>query len=452
MDLTIVPFEPRPGGQAAFWNDWSSRLLFLEGGWGSGKTWIGARKLLAATIWNAIDHDASGRPKLTGINSVMVGPTYRSMNDFMFPAFEEACEDWGVGYKYISKESMYHLPAFGCSVRARTADRPDLITGWQVGAAWGDEPARWKEDRTDPKKDPFLQIMGRVRGPGKLHQLYFTYTNEGDSTRVYEEAHSTKEGRARYRARTADNPSVKDFYQFQLENLTAALADQYLEGGAAMIGGRLVYADQFNASDHQTTRAVCVRGRPLHITMDFNIDPGMHVYLGHYMDDMDIFVIAHEIHGPRMSVRAAAQEVAQWIARNGGMAAWPEVHVFGDATGKAEWPGTAESNYDILAQGFRHSNIGPVIFRVPDSNPLRVDRVNAVNIALRDMGGRVHIAINPSCVRLLDDLRRVRWAKDGKEMDKSNPLLTHASDAIGYWVHYLRPTRRYVTGVGGRVG
>lgn len=450
MRMEIKPFKTWPGGQAGFWADWKSRMIFLEGGWGSGKTWIGGRKLLAGLIYNAFERGANGSVKRTRCDGAMVGPTYRSMKDFMFPAFESACDDFNVKWKYISKDAWYVLPQLGSKVRCRTADRPDLITGWEVAVAWGDEPARWKEDRDNPKNDPFLQLMGRIRGKGRLHQAYFTYTNEGDHTRVYEEAHAPKPERARYRARTKDNPVVADFYRSQLENLTPALAEQYLEGGAAALGGQLAYAEQFNHKIHVTDGARLVMGRPLEMALDFNIDPGMHVYLGQYLPDLDLFVIAHEIHAPRLTVRQAVVKFGEWLGSIGGFK-FPELQVFGDATGKSEWPGTGQSQYEILVQGLEQLGITPRL-RVRDSNPLKVDRVNAVNVALRDMAGRNHVVIHPQCERLLDDFRRVRWDDTGRDLDKKNKLLTHASDAVGYWIHYLRPLRRLpMSEEGGRI-
>lgn len=445
--VKTVEFVTRPGGQTDFWNDWHNRALFLEGGWFSGKTWIGARKLLCLTIWNALDE----KGQRTGVSSAMIGQTFGTMADFMYPEFESACQQFNIRHRWSNKRSAYILPQFGCNVLCRSAERADRIAGWQVGAAWGDEPARWKEDRTNPKNDPMVQLMGRVRAPrARLHQAIFTYTNEGDRTRVFEEAHSGAEGYALFRARTRDNPTAREFESVQRRVLTGELADQYLDGGALSLTGHLIYAAQFVPQIHVTPNALTVKGRPLCLAVDFNISPGMTGLLGHYIEELDLFIVVKEFHRPRLDVRQMIMgDLRNWIAAQGGGFGWPELQVYGDATAKSEWAGTSQTCYDILAQALKEIGV-PFILRVPASNPPQTDRINSVLVSLRDMSGSTHLAIHPSCERLLHDIAHVRWGADGK-IDKSNPELTHASDALGYWVHYLRPVRRVIVGTGGRI-
>ena len=195
---------------------------------------------------------------------------------------------------------------------------------------------------------------------------------------------------------------------------------------------------QFTQANVDTTIAPRF-DRPLAIAFDFNVNPGMHVELGQYDSAADLFTITHEIHGPRMSLREALESVAQTIA---GLGRFPELHVFGDASGSASSITTGASCYDLIRQ--RLARIGPPVrMRVPNSNPPIVDRVNALRDALADVDGTPRVKIHPRCVRLLTDFRELQTDHDG-EIDKSDPLLSHASEAVGYMVHYLRPA-------GGRV-
>lgn len=60
-------------------------------------------------------------------------------------------------------------------------------------------------------------------------------------------------------------------------------------------------------------------------------------------------------------------------------------------------------------------------------NPFVTDRVNNINRLLRD--GR--IIIHPRCKKLINDLEKVVWKND--ELDqKTDKMLTHISDALGY--------------------
>lgn len=179
---------------------------------------------------------------------------------------------------------------------------------------------------------------------------------------------------------------------------------------------------------------------PLHLSVDFNINPGMHMVLGQYDPVQDRAWAFDEIHGTRMSVEGMCAELARKLA------AWPvrpsEIVVFGDPSGSSGWAGTGESLYDILFKGLDPLNI-KTRSRVPTSHPGIPDRVNVFNYTLRDIesldgkAGVVRYFVHPQCDRLLVDLASVQLDSKGK-IDKSDDSLTHASDAEGYRLHELR--------------
>lgn len=453
---------PRPGGQEAFVNDSTNFMVALEGGWFAGKTYAGARKLLSLHLYNAFSPpDDRGVEHATYVPSAVVAPTFANANDFDVPEVQDAASEIGLKFKWhgpgpISSGRMSGpaliFPDLGTRARPsviifRTADAADRITGWQVGAAWGDEAARWKEDRQDPKHDSFLQLTARVRHPAaKFCQLMFTYTNEGDATRVYEEMTNGKPGRALYRAATASNPTAVDsgFLERQKAFLTPELAKQYLGGGAVSVRGGKVFPT-FSSTENVDESLTITEGRPLQATFDFNIAPGMHVEIGQHFPEIDLFTTVHEIHAPRLSVKGVVGYLAKIVESLGGwqndkgIDRWPVLEVFGDATGGSEWAGTGESCYSVLRQGL--DRLGwPYKIRVPSVNPRVVDGVNAVEIAFSDMGGDVHYRIHPRCIRLIEDYHSLKFNNVG-EIDTRIRKLSHASDAERYRIHYLRPTR-----------
>ena len=74
-------------------------------------------------------------------------------------------------------------------------------------------------------------------------------------------------------------------------------------------------------------------------------------------------------------------------------------------------------------------------FQIPHvQNPFVTDRVNNVNRLLTDN----RLIINPKCKKLIGDLEKVSW-KDNKLDQKTDPMLTHISDALGYALWYLEP-------------
>ena len=67
-------------------------------------------------------------------------------------------------------------------------------------------------------------------------------------------------------------------------------------------------------------------------------------------------------------------------------------------------------------------------------NPFVTDRVNNLNRLLRD--GR--IVIHPRCKKLINDLEKVVWKNDDLDQ-KSDKMLTHISDALGYLCWSMDP-------------
>ena len=213
------------------------------------------------------------------------------------------------------------------------------------------------------------------------------------------------------------------------------------------VGAGRAYAN-FDAGNIDAT-LVLRKELPLHISLDFNIRPGMHVEIGQYDTKADLFTVVDEIHAARMSVVTAIQALAKWIDAQGGWQ-WPELHVFGDATGKSEWAGTAQSDYDIVVQQLRSMQIHYRI-RVPASNPSIKDSLMAFNDCLRDTEGRRHYRVHPRCARLLEDLNHVQTDVNGL-LDKRETQLSHATDAERYRISYLRPLRPVSNRPAGRFG
>jgi PBSX family phage terminase large subunit len=99
--------------------------------------------------------------------------------------------------------------------------------------------------------------------------------------------------------------------------------------------------------------------------------------------------------------------------------------VIPDSTGKNRKT-SGKSDHAILKE---HGFTIPVV-----RNPFVTDRVNNVNRLLTDN----RIIINPKCKKLIGDLEKVSW-KDNKLDQKTDPMLTHISDALGYALWYLEP-------------
>jgi hypothetical protein len=119
---------------------------------------------------------------------------------------------------------------------------------------------------------------------------------------------------------------------------------------------------------------------------------------------------------------------------------------YGDATGGASGSAKVDgSDWDLIRDELRPVFGDKLSFRVPKHNPAERARVNAVNTRLRTQAGDVRLMVDqqraPHVVR---DFEGVRVLEGGSgELDKkTDPKLTHITDALGYYVVYEFPTRK----------
>ena len=124
------------------------------------------------------------------------------------------------------------------------------------------------------------------------------------------------------------------------------------------------------------------------------------------------------------------------------------VAIYGDATGEQRKTSASRTDWQIVRNFFgRYTDRYRVTFRIPSANPPVKDRINCVNALLRNHAGQHRLRIDPQCKQLIKDLEQVCWKTDPHgnsltDLDKSNPMRTHVSDAIGYYVAQEFPRRQ----------
>jgi PBSX family phage terminase large subunit len=147
------------------------------------------------------------------------------------------------------------------------------------------------------------------------------------------------------------------------------------------------------------------------ILCDFNVDPHCSV-VAQFIDNK-IMVIDEWF----LRNSDTPKAVHEWSKKYRGAMVIP------DSTGRNRKT-SGQSDFDIINEAG---------FQIMSShNPYVKDRVNCVNKALKD--GR--IIVHPRCKKLINDLERVSW-KNNELDQKSDHLLTHISDALGYGCYKL---------------
>lgn len=194
----------------------------------------------------------------------------------------------------------------------------------------------------------------------------------------------------------------------------------------------------FQSSLHVKTQDEPQWRRPLCWLWDFNVEPLVTLVGQRQGDTFRIFrELVLEDNG---SIQEMCQIFREIYPAHGG-----EIWVYGDATGRARHSATGRSEYQLISNEMR-IYATPVKIRVPETNPLVHERVNAVAASFRDENGIPHIEIDPSCAELIDDFEQVlRDNRQGikKTHNRKDPYSrrTHSSDAFGYWISYEKPVR-----------
>lgn len=194
----------------------------------------------------------------------------------------------------------------------------------------------------------------------------------------------------------------------------------------------------FKSQLHLTKQPELQWRRPLCWLWDFNVEPLITLVGQRWGDTFHIFrELVLEDNG---SIDEMCQMFKEAYPTHGG-----EIWVYGDATGRARHTATGRSEYQLISNAMRTYGM-PVRIKVPETNPLVTDRINAVNAAFQDENGIPHIEIDPSCVELIDDFEQVlrdnrQGIKKTHNRRDSYCRRTHSSDAFGYWISYERPVR-----------
>ena len=208
----------------------------------------------------------------------------------------------------------------------------------------------------------------------------------------------------------------------------------------------------YHAWDHRESvaRLNYDPNKPLIFVFDFNVSPGIAA------------VIQEQVLPNGLQGTGVIGEV--WIKRNSNTLAvcrrliqdWGdhpgEVHLYGDATGGAKGSAKVQgSDWDLIRDALRPVFGDRLRFYVGRSNPPERVRVNAVNSRLCSASGQRRLMVDPAnAPNVVKDFEGVTVLEGGTgEIDKkAQPMLSHLTDAIGYYVEAEYPTRERKVTIG----
>lgn len=412
--------------QHAFFADCRPGWTLAQGGWGSGKTWVGARKFLVIHLLNECP-------------GLVVAPTDAALWLLCVPELERACTEWGVDFTTHphgrGKDKKAHMIIEGQPVWLFSAEEPRSITGIEVGHVWGDEAARYPASREDPLRNAILQIRGRLRHPAAktLHGL-FTTTPEGTETPVqadFIDEGTKKQDHRVYFIPTRGNRALPaDYVSGLLSGIPAELVDQYIDGKAvSYIANRAhpTFARARHVSEFDRHPSL-----PLHVGCDYNVSPMCWVLAqvaGDVVSVLDEVVLkdfgqvdtaVHEAHAKGWG---GPVDASRKLVRPEFLTFHPDKSAKARSTvGDPEFVAMTKA---AKALGWNYSgNAGGV-------NPPVDARINHLSRLLLDATGRTRMRIHPRCTTLIADLERTARGSSGYDPG-SEGKRGHILDALGY--------------------
>ena len=384
------------------------------GGFGSGKTYSFIRKTFINHITRKNSEGVS--------NGWIIYPTYSLALDVFVPPFLQLLEDKGIAYDYnVSKNTIKTI--YG-NIRIFQMIKPDKIVGVSLSYCGFDEfdVSSYRYCET-----AFNKALGRMRDCNNP-EIYITTTPEGYKYTYTLMVEKADDNKLLVRGKTKDNVYLPQGYLKLLEdNYDKNLLKAYSLGEFVNLQqGQTFYG--FNR-DANVQAVPYNRSKPVLAGWDFNCEPQVCVLANLYEQQpqvrvFDCIALTHSGSGDLLTERMC--ETIKNKYPNSEYIAYP------DATGASRSTSSMYSDLDIIRRnGFK--------IKAMKTNPRVVDRVNATNKALDG-----NIIIDPRCSTLIEDLEKTCNKQGTREIDKSNKMYSHASDAFSYLIHWelpiLKPT------------
>lgn len=416
-----------------------SRYRGFSGPVGSGKSYAGAQEALKLAYLNA------------GCVGLIASPTYPLLRDTTQSTFLEVLEANAVPYKWNKSDNDLWLEEPRSKVLFRTLMEPERLRGYNLGWFWVDEA-------TYAKVAALKRLMARLRHKRARHKAgIFTWTPKGFDS-VYEMfvGPDRKDGYEAVLAKPGENRKnlVEGYYEQLAHDYDERFYKQEVLGEYLNVFSGQAY---FNFDRNANVRADIDfdPALPLHWSLDFNVDPMCSVVC----QIADVSTHEQRLRGfERTEIRvldeiclkdartvhacAAFTERVNALRERFSGATFRAIYVYGDASGDGRRSSALETDWEQVWKHLRDGGYD-VYRRVPDANPPIRQRVTAVTAALLNEAGERSLVVHPRCKMLTKDLEQVGWHKDAAgnltgDLAKSDPSLTHVSDALGYMVHRVR--------------
>ena len=412
----LIEYSPLPS-QAKFHRS-RARFKGFSGSIGSGKSQALCHEVIKLAYLNP------GRTGLLG------APTYPMLRDATVASLLEILQVSRIPYELNKAEFSLTFTDTGSRVILRSVDEFERLRGTNL--AWFAV-----DELTYTQEEAWLRLEGRLRDPKASRLCGFAVWTPKGFDWVYRRFISNPPaGYEVIKAAPMENrhllKAVPDFYDRLKGSYDEAFFRQEVLGEYIDMRAGRVYP-QFERDLHIRPCGVDPRF-PLLWALDFNVNPMCSVVA--QLSGEHVYVI-DEITLNRAGTTDACEVFYQKYGRHTA-----GLTIYGDASG-ANQRTSGDTDYELIRQFFRRTELINFRLEVPSRNPSVRDRVNLVNSKLRNVLGDVRLWIDPKCRELIQDLEEVTYKANSNEIDKDrDPRRTHLSDALGYLIYQeFRPNK-----------
>lgn len=420
----LYPLKPCPA-QVPYWRS-TLRFIISHSGRRSGKTEIAKRKFIKRAMRFHAWPD--GR-------FFACAPVQNQANRIYWEDFKDMIPR--ALQRKVSESDKTITLVTGTTIGVAGMDKPERLEGMPLDGVLMDEYADMRADAWGKHVRPALSTPGRpgwamfIGVPEGRNHFYELISMANIAPQDWGVFH--------WPSWEVLDPAEIEAAKRDLDELTFR---QEYGGEFVSFEGRAYYA--YDEKLHAGAELEYNPHEPLDLCFDFNVEPGVAIitqeqdYKGPRKDvDQRVTACLGEVWLPVGSntLRVCAEIARDWGGHKG------QVRCFGDASGGARKSSAiAGSDWDLIRQALGKVFGDRLVVRAPLANPPERVRINALNSRLLSAEGKVKLLINQWCPNLKRDLDQVSTVPgSGGKLDKSNPLLTHMTDALGYKVCELYP-------------
>lgn len=390
--------------QLPFYMDDNDPYISFIGGYRSGKTHVGAEKMIKNMLINS------------GMNFLCVAPTHSLLKTVNIPKVKEMFAKYQLKIK-VNLSDMIGTTPIG-DIYFRSGHQPETIIGFEVAGIWIDEPGVMK-------KEALERASARLSDAGaKVKQTILTGTPEPGKQGNWWEEFCENSGVKIYQSSTreaVEYGTIDRDYITRLESIySPKLLQAYIDGLFVSINEHLMFYE-FRKDVHAATTYKLNPDAPILMSWDFNVNP-LCVNIAQ-MRGKELWIF-DEIHLQNSDTRQAMDQILNRYGKYD-----IPFFVFGDASARArDTRNSTKTDMDIIlaklaAAGKRTIN------KINLSNPSIRNSANLVNGLLNPASGTPLMYLDPvNCKHIIKDFLNVTG---DKALDERNGF-GHHSDGVRY--------------------